>query len=165
MIASKIINPSDLARILDERKKRGERVVFTNGCFDILHAGHVLYLEEARELGDCLVVGLNSDRSVRAIKPERPIIPENERALVLASLEPVDYVVLFDEETPYELIKALRPDVLVKGGDWKVEDIVGADLVGDVRVVPYREGYSTTGIIERIIERFCTEKKRGAGRE
>ncbi len=155
MIAPKIVSKADLVKILDERRQGGERVVFTNGCFDILHAGHVQYLEEARRLGDCLVVGLNSDRSVGLIKPGRPIVPEDERALVLASLEPVDYVVLFDEETPYELIRALRPDVLVKGGDWKVEDIVGADLVGDVRVIPYREGSSTTGIIERIIERFC----------
>ncbi len=165
MIASRIVNRSDLAGILEERRQRGERIVFTNGCFDIIHAGHVQYLEEARRLGDCLVVGLNSDRSVGLLKPMRPIVPQDERALVLASLEPVDYVVLFDEETPYELIKALRPDVLVKGGDWKVEDIVGGDLVEDVRVIPYREGYSTTGIIERIIERFCTEKKRGAGME
>jgi len=156
MIASKIVSTEDLVKILDERRQRGERIVFTNGCFDILHAGHVQYLEDARRLGDCLVVGMNSDSSVRVLKPKRPVIPEDERALVLASLEPVDYVVPFDEETPYELIKALRPDVLVKGGDWKVEDIVGADLVEDVKVLPYREGSSTTGIIERIIERFCS---------
>ncbi|RMG03447.1 MAG: D-glycero-beta-D-manno-heptose 1-phosphate adenylyltransferase [Nitrospirae bacterium] len=153
--SEKILTKDKLLPELEERRKSGERIVFTNGCFDILHAGHVEYLEEASKLGDCLVVGLNTDRSVSKIKPGRPVIPEKERARVLAGLQSVDYVVLFDEETPYELIKEIKPDLLVKGGDWTPESIVGADLAGDVRVIPYREGLSTTHIIETIIRRFC----------
>jgi rfaE bifunctional protein nucleotidyltransferase chain/domain len=137
-----------------------KRIVFTNGCFDLLHAGHVDYLEKARSLGDLLVVGMNSDSSVRRIKGEkRPILPESFRARVLSSLKPVDYVVIFHEDTPYELIKAIRPDVLVKGGDWDVERIVGKDIVesygGRVVTIPFEYDISTTKIIERIRKLYC----------
>jgi len=152
---SKIV---DLQALLDARarmKLAGKLLVFTNGCFDLIHAGHVRYLTQARALGDALVVALNSDRSVRALKGEgRPILNEQERAEVIAALEAVDYVIVFDEETPRELIAALSPDVLVKGGDWPLNQIVGRDEVeaagGKVLSLPYVEGSSTTDIIERI---------------
>lgn len=136
-------------------RAQGNRIVFTNGCFDVLHIGHVTLLEQARRLGDRLVVGLNTDRSVRALKGEtRPVIHDEDRAYILASLAPVDAVVLFDEETPLELIKSLRPDVLVKGGSYRIEEVVGADEVrswgGEVVLVPMVEGYSTTQIVQRI---------------
>jgi rfaE bifunctional protein nucleotidyltransferase chain/domain len=134
-----------------------QRVVFTNGCFDILHRGHVTYLEQARQLGDALVVGLNTDASVERLKGSgRPLVPEGDRALVLAALSSVTAVTLFDEDTPAELIAALRPDVLVKGGDYTPEEIVGADTVeregGRVVVIPYVEGRSTTELIQRLRE-------------
>lgn len=132
------------------KRKKGKKIVFTNGCFDILHAGHVRYLREAKKLGDILVVAVNSDRSVSEIKPGRPINAEARRAEVVAALDMVDYVTLFDEATPYELIKFLRPDVLVKGGDWKVDEIVGSDLVPETRSLPYIEGFSTTEIIRKL---------------
>lgn len=136
---------------------RDGRVVFTNGCFDILHRGHVTYLEQARLLGDVLVVGVNTDASVARLKgPGRPLMREGERALILAALSSVTAVTLFDEDTPGELIAALRPDVLVKGGDYTPEDIVGADAVeqggGRVVVIPYVEGHSTTALIQRLRE-------------
>lgn len=131
-------------------RREGKRLVFTNGCFDLIHIGHIRYLREAKRLGDVLVVGLNTDASVRRLKPNRPITPEAERAEVLAALEMVDYVTLFTEDTPYELIAYLRPDVLVKGGDWKREDIVGADIVAEVRSLPYVRGRSTTEIVRKI---------------
>jgi rfaE bifunctional protein nucleotidyltransferase chain/domain len=126
------------------------RVVFTNGCFDLLHVGHVRYLREARALGEVLVVGLNSDSSVRALKPGRPVVEEDERAEVLAGLAAVDYVTVFSEDTPYALIGRLRPDILVKGGDWRVEEIVGSDIVPRTVSLPYIEGRSTTSLIEKI---------------
>ncbi len=137
------------------REKRNGRVVFTNGCFDLLHPGHIQSLEAARELGDALVVGLNSDRSVRELKgPGRPVIPEQERAEILASLECVDAVVIFDEATPQQIIAALLPDVLVKGGDWPDDGIVGRAEVegagGRVVRLPVVEGYSTTKILVKI---------------
>ncbi len=131
-------------------------MVFTNGCFDILHPGHVTYLEKARALGDLLVVGLNSDRSVRSLGKGagRPICTEEERAAVLAALRAVDFVVIFDDPTPLALIEAIRPDVLVKGGDWAIGQIIGADLVqahgGTVHSLPYVDGSSTTALIRRI---------------
>lgn len=133
-------------RLRDEKKK----IVFTNGCFDILHVGHVRYLEQARKLGDVLIVGLNSDRSVSGIKPGRPVNTEENRAEVLAALAAVDYVVIFREKTPYNLIKAIRPDILVKGGDWKKEEIIGSDIAGETYSLPYVTGISTTQIIENI---------------
>jgi D-beta-D-heptose 7-phosphate kinase/D-beta-D-heptose 1-phosphate adenosyltransferase len=140
----------ELGGALDAERRRGLKLVFTNGCFDLLHAGHVRYLREARKLGDVLVVGLNSDRSVSEIKPERPVTPEEQRAEVLSSLEMVDYVTFFDEATPYDLIRRIRPDVLVKGGDWRPEDIVGSDVAVETRSLPYHEGLSTTEIIQKI---------------
>ncbi len=132
-----------------------QKIVFTNGCFDVLHFGHVHYLLEAKKLGDILVVGLNSDDSVRRLKgPSRPINGEKERAFVLASLSFVDYVVLFEEDTPENLIKAVRPDVLVKGGDYTLDQIVGADYMrqngGIVTTIPFVEGYSSSRIIEQL---------------
>jgi len=146
----KIVKSSELREIVRRLQHEGAGVVFTNGCFDIIHAGHVRYLREAKSLGDILVVGLNSDRSVSSIKPGRPVVPQDQRAEVLSALEMVDYVCIFDEDTPYELIKEIRPDVLVKGADWKIGDIVGNDLVPEVRNIPLVEGISTSAIIERI---------------
>lgn len=137
------------------QKKQGKKVVFTNGCFDILHVGHVRYLSEARKLGDALVVGLNSDSSVRGLKGEtRPIVPEEERKEMLLALKVVDFVCIFAEDTPLELIKKVHPDVLVKGGDWQVSQIVGADFVlaqgGEVLSLSFHEGHSTTDIVSKI---------------
>jgi rfaE bifunctional protein nucleotidyltransferase chain/domain len=146
----KIVRQDELKHILQGLKAQAKRVVFTNGCFDIIHIGHIRYLREARKFGNLLVVGINSDRSVSIIKPDRPVNSQDQRAEVLASLEMVDYVTIFDEETPYELIKSIQPDVLVKGGDWKKEDIVGSDIAKETHSLPYIEGISTTGIIERI---------------
>jgi D-beta-D-heptose 7-phosphate kinase/D-beta-D-heptose 1-phosphate adenosyltransferase len=136
-------------------RPRAGRLVFTNGCFDLLHPGHVQYLDEARRLGDALVVGVNTDRSVRQLKGEgRPLVPQDARAVVLAGLAAVDAVTLFDEDTPERLIAALLPDVLVKGGDYQREDVVGrADVEragGEVRILPFRQGYSTTDLVRRI---------------
>jgi len=146
----KILNWDELRQTVDRLRADGKKIVFTNGCFDIIHIGHIRYLKKARALGDVLVIGLNSDKSVSGIKPKRPINPQNYRAEVLSSLEMVDYVTLFDEETPYELIKSLQPDILVKGGDWKKEDIVGSDIAKETYSLPYIKGISTTKIIERI---------------
>ena len=145
---------SPLTSHLTRWREQGLRIVFTNGCFDILHRGHVEYLSKASDMGDVLVVGLNTDASVKRLKGEgRPINDEQARALVLASLSLVDVVVLFDEDTPYELIKEVRPDVLVKGADYKPEEIVGYDIVtsygGKVETVPLVEGYSTTSLISK----------------
>lgn len=150
MDIKKLIDRSQIKDVISKLKNDGKKIVFTNGCFDLLHVGHVRYLYEARNLGDILVVGLNSDESVSAIKPGRPITPESQRAEVLASLEMIDYIVVFDEDTPYELIKELRPDILVKGGDWDIKDIVGNDIVKDVRTIPFVDGISTSEIIEKI---------------
>jgi rfaE bifunctional protein nucleotidyltransferase chain/domain len=146
----KILNWQELKETIDRLKADGKKIVFTNGCFDIIHIGHIRYLKEAKALGDVLVIGLNSDKSVSRIKPKRPINPQNHRAEILSSLEMVDYVALFDEETPYELIKSLQLDILVKGGDWKKEDIVGSDIAKETYSLPYIKGISTTKIIERI---------------
>jgi len=156
---SKIYSREKLKEELDRHRTRGEKVVFTNGCFDILHVGHTRYLREARKMGDVLVLALNSDTSVRAIKGEhRPLISEDERADVVASLESVDYVIIFNEHTPLELIEYLKPDILVKGGDWKEENVVGRESVekwgGRVVIIPEVRGASTTNIIERLINTF-----------
>ncbi len=150
----KLQDRKNLKNICAGLRAEGKKIVFTNGCFDILHRGHVRYLEQAKKLGDILVVGLNSDRSVSGIKPGRPINSEGDRAAVLAALCAVDYVAVFDEKTPYALIRALRPDVLVKGGDWKKEDIVGSDIVPETRSLPFVKGVSTTGIIGKILRRY-----------
>jgi D-beta-D-heptose 7-phosphate kinase/D-beta-D-heptose 1-phosphate adenosyltransferase len=157
---SKILTVADLAPILTQARGSGKTVVFTNGCFDLLHVGHVRYLGAARGLGDLLVVGLNSDRSVMAIKgPKRPLTGESERAEVLAALACVDFVTLFEEPDPLALILALKPDVLVKGGDWPEDRIIGADAVraagGRVVRIPLVAGAGTSAIIERILERYA----------
>ncbi len=154
MIKNKIKTWDEAAILASQLQARDGRVVFTNGCFDLIHAGHVQYLEQAKALGDVLIVGLNSDASVRGLKGNtRPLVNEEERAMVLAALESVDAVVVFPQETPLELIQRIRPDVLVKGGDWKVEQIVGADIVlasgGMVKSLPFREGISTTELLRR----------------
>lgn len=148
-----------LAKILDERRARGEQIVFTNGCFDLLHVGHVKYLQAARKLGDLLVLGLNSDASIRRLKGEkRPLIGQEERAHILAALDCIDYVVVFDEDTPLDLISSLRPDILVKGGDYTPEGVVGKDLVeswgGRVELIQFVDGKSTTNIIEKILQSY-----------
>ncbi len=147
---------STIARL----KAQGKKVVFTNGCFDLLHVGHIRYLKRAKKQGHVLVVGLNTDRSVRLIKGEkRPIVSQQERAEVLSALEVVDYVVLFDEPDPFHLIETLRPNVLVKGADWPKNKIIGGDLVekggGRIVRVPLVKGASSTGVIEKIIKAYC----------
>ncbi len=151
----KIRELPDAKKKVERLRFKNKKIVFTNGCFDILHIGHARYLYAAREMGDFLIVAMNSDRSVKAIKrPDRPIMNQSERSEMLASLECVDMVVIFDEDNPLEVIRYLMPDILVKGGDWKEEDIIGADEVrsagGQIRSIPYINGYSTSGIIKRI---------------
>lgn len=153
-----LLERNELAKLIRERKARGDRVVFTNGCFDLLHVGHVRLLEASRRLGDCLIVGLNTDRSVSALKgPTRPVVSETARAEVLGALRAVDYVTLFDEPTPLELIRAVVPDVLVKGGDYTPDTVVGRDVVeahgGRVEIIPLVGGFSTTSIIGKAIGR------------
>jgi rfaE bifunctional protein nucleotidyltransferase chain/domain len=147
----------ELDSLVSSLKSQNRKIVFTNGVFDIIHRGHVAYLNEAKKLGDVLIVGLNSDSSVKQIKGDsRPINNENDRAYVLVNLKAVDFAVIFEEDTPYNLIKSIVPDVLVKGGDWKPEDIVGSDIVlksgGRVLSLSYIDDYSTTGILKRISE-------------
>jgi D-glycero-beta-D-manno-heptose 1-phosphate adenylyltransferase len=151
---TKLLTREALIRERERLRREGKRVVFTNGCFDLLHPGHVRYLAEARSMGDALVVALNDDQSVRRLKGEgRPILNERERAEVISALQVVDYVTIFDEETPRELIAELLPDVLVKGGDWPLDQIIGREEVeaagGSVVSLPYVEGSSTSEIIER----------------
>lgn len=153
---AKVKSLAGVVRAVRPAQSAGRRVVFTNGCFDLLHRGHIRYLERARALGDVLVVAVNSDASVRALKgPSRPVVPAEQRAEVLAALAAVDFVVIFDELDPARAIRAVRPDVLVKGGDWSVDQIVGADFVrstgGAVHSLPYVEGESTSGLIARIL--------------
>ena len=151
-----VLSLAKLQRVVRRLRRRGKRIAFTNGCFDLLHAGHLDYLEKIKSRADILVVALNSDRSVRRLKkgPGRPLVPERERARLVAALKPVDFVVLFSEPTPLKVIRALQPDVLAKGGDWKKEAIVGREVVerrgGKVIVVPYLKGHSTTGLVRRI---------------
>lgn len=153
-IQNKILNKDNLAEWLSDCRAKGSKIVFSNGCFDILHRGHVEYLAKAADFGDEMLIGLNTDASVKRLKgPSRPINDEYARAIVLAGLEFVSAVVLFDEDTPYNLIKAVQPDVLVKGSDYKPEDIVGYDIVtakgGRVETIDFVDGYSTTRTIEK----------------
>ncbi len=155
----KIKEREALLNILKSLKEGGKKIVFTNGCFDLLHLGHVRYLEEAKSLGDILVVGVNSDRSIRELKgPKRPILPAEERAEILSGLGCVDYVTIFDELDPLELISSLLPHVLVKGGDWTMETTVGREVVeragGKVIILPFVEGASTSNLIETILKRY-----------
>jgi len=159
---SKILKLQDLIKVVHDLRKSGKKIVFTNGCFDILHVGHVRYLAVARSQGDVLVVGLNSDVSVRSIKPEnRPIVSQNQRAEVLAGLECVDYITVFNEPDPLKIIKELKPDVLVKGADWIEAEIIGADIVkangGKVVRIPVVPEISTSRIIQRIAKRYQQE--------
>ena len=152
---SKLVSVGKLIPLLRRAQKRGQKIVFTNGCFDLLHVGHVRTLSQARSLGDILVVGLNRDASVRSIKsPGRPVVGEKQRAEVLGGLTAVDHIVLFSDKTPLKLIRALKPDLLVKGADWKKKNIVGGDYVesygGKVRPLPLVKGFSTTALIDKI---------------
>ncbi|MBN2483322.1 MAG: adenylyltransferase/cytidyltransferase family protein [Candidatus Omnitrophica bacterium] len=141
-----------LTRTIARLKQQGNTIVFTNGCFDLVHPGHIAIFKQAKQKGDVLVVGMNSDKSVKKIKgPTRPILNERARSLLVSAIRYVDYVVLFDEETPYQLIRAIRPDYLVKGGDWKPGEIVGRDLVKKVFRVKLIKTYSTTNIIKKIV--------------
>jgi rfaE bifunctional protein nucleotidyltransferase chain/domain len=158
----KIKNIKAIKSIVARLKAGRKKVVFTNGCFDILHVGHIHYLRKAKSLGDILVVGLNTDRSVKQIKGEkRPIVPQKDRAEVLASLEYVDYVVLFDEPDPFSLVEKVKPSILVKGADWPKDKIVGGDVVekagGRVVRIPLVADASSTGIIERVIRAYCNQ--------
>lgn len=154
-MSKKFQSLEDLSAELVNRRTRGARIVFTNGCFDLLHVGHIRYLQQARRMGDLLVVGINSDDSVGRLKgPSRPVQPEQDRAEILAGLECVDYVVCFEQDTPIGVIERIRPDVLVKGADWPVDRIVGREVVersgGRVATITYVEGISTSALIERI---------------
>ncbi|HYR02611.1 MAG TPA: D-glycero-beta-D-manno-heptose 1-phosphate adenylyltransferase [Syntrophobacteria bacterium] len=162
----KVVARRTLKQKVDSLKEAGKRMVFTNGCFDLLHVGHIRSLEKARSRGDCLVVGINSDTSVRQIKgPGRPIVPQKERAEVLAALACVDWVTIFEEPDPLALISLLVPDVLVKGADWKEGEIVGADVVGaaggKVVRINLKLGLSTTRLIERILTRYADKGSGG----
>jgi D-beta-D-heptose 7-phosphate kinase / D-beta-D-heptose 1-phosphate adenosyltransferase len=155
----KVKEKEALQKLVENLKTAGKKIVFTNGCFDLLHVGHVRYLEEAKALGDILIVGVNSDRSVRQLKgPDRPILPQEERAEVLSGLGCVDFVTVFDESTPLNLIAFLQPQILVKGGDWSKETIVGKDVVeksgGEVVVLPFVDGSSTSNLIKTILTRY-----------
>jgi len=153
----RIVPRAELSALGDSLRAAGRRIVFTNGCFDLLHVGHLRYLEQARALGDVLVIGLNTDASVRRLKgPKRPVVPESERAELLAGLRCVDYVTLFDEPLPNDTLSALRPDFHVKGGDYDVESLPETPLVralgGEVVIMPLVEGRSTTNVVQRILE-------------
>ena len=154
-IVKKIVTREEAQRIVTEWKAQGEKIVFTNGCFDIIHKGHVCYLAQARDLGTKLVLGLNTDASIKRLKGDsRPIKEEESRALTVASFAFIDLVVLFDEDTPHELISLLVPNVLVKGSDYKVQDIVGADVVlqhgGEVKTIDFVQGFSTTNYVKKL---------------
>lgn len=147
----RILQRDSIVRIAEAMRNLGRKIVFTNGCFDILHAGHVQYLQKASAYGDCLIVGLNSDSSVKNLKgSSRPINSQDDRAFVLAALESVDYVVIFDEDTPLELIKAIRPDVLVKGGDYAGKEVVGSEIAKEVHLIEFLEGRSTSAVVKKI---------------
>lgn len=159
LLEKKILNLRKIEKLIPYLKSRGKKVVFTNGCFDLLHYGHVKYLQDAKEKGDVLIVGINSDASVKRIKGKmRPLVGENDRLRLVASLESVDYALLFNEDTPLKIIKEIKPDVLVKGADWNRNDIVGRDFVtsygGRVSTIKFIKGYSTTGLIRKIAKRF-----------
>jgi D-beta-D-heptose 7-phosphate kinase/D-beta-D-heptose 1-phosphate adenosyltransferase len=154
-VPEKLKSLEELAAIAAAARAKGQTVVFTNGCFDLLHRGHVHTLRQAKAAGDLLIVALNSDRSVKSIKsPQRPILPETDRLELIAAMEMVDYVILFDDPDPRRLIEAIQPQILAKGGDWSSARIIGADIVeaagGRVALIPYLKGFSTTEIIERI---------------
>lgn len=153
----RVLKSNTLVETLTQLRTGNKKIVFTNGCFDLLHVGHIVYLEEAKKLGDVLIVGINTDESVRKLKgPNRPIQNENDRCEILAALKAVDHTILFSEETPLNLIKIIKPDILVKGGDWKIEQIVGSEFVlsygGIVKSLNYVTGKSTTSIVDSILK-------------
>jgi rfaE bifunctional protein nucleotidyltransferase chain/domain len=161
---NKILERNALKDKLEELRKKGKKIAFTNGCFDILHVGHVRYLREAKKTADVLVLALNSDSSVRSLKgEERPLMNEKERAEILAALEFIDFVTIFNELTPLELINYLKPDILIKGGDWPEEKVVGREEVkkwgGRVAIIPEVEGKSTTNIVEKIKKLYCSNNE------
>lgn len=154
-MSNKIFVREKLKKILQSLQKRGKKVVFTNGCYDILHVGHIRLLKKCKQLGDILVMAVNTDNSVRRMKgPPRPIVNQKERAEVLASIEYVDFVTFFDEDTPLETIKLLKPDILVKGGDWQKKDIVGHNIVSKTVRFPTVKGKSTTNLIKKIVQAY-----------
>ena len=158
MIKNKIVTLAQLRDKVGSLKRSDKKIGFTNGCFDILHPGHIIYLEKAKDICDILIVGINSDSSIKKIKGKnRPIMKEGARLLIVAALESVDYVIKFSQKTPLNLIKSIKPDFLIKGGDWKEEDIVGSDYIksigGKVKIIPYVKGYSTTSLIKSILRR------------
>ena len=155
---NRILGRKEASTLIDNLKKEGKKVVFTNGCFDILHVGHLRYLEQAKDQGDILVIGVNSDASVRRLKgPTRPINSELDRAEILAGLRAVDYTVIFEEDTPVELIDELKPSIHVKGGDYKKEDLPETEVVerngGEVRILMLVDGKSTTSVVNKILEK------------
>lgn len=159
MLNYKLKTLAQLKKIAQNLKRRRKKIVFTNGCFDILHFGHIKYLEQAKQKGDILIVGLNSDRSVRKIKGKaRPLTKQKQRAHILSALTFIDFIVIFNEKTPYRLINELRPNILVKGGDWSKDKIVGRDIVrkynGKVITLPYVRGFSTAGLIKKILRQY-----------
>lgn len=159
MPGRKIISLSGLKRKVRALKQKGKRIIFTNGCFDILHYGHIKYLQDAKKKGDCLIVAVNSDSSVKKIKAKnRPVVAQSDRLKTVAALASVDFAVLFNQDNPFKLIKALRPDILIKGGDWDKKRIVGADFVksygGKVQTVNLVKGRSTSALIEKIVRDF-----------
>ncbi len=161
-IKSKVVDIQTLQRALEVARLQNKKIVFTNGCFDLLHLGHVDYLSKARDLGDILVVGVNSDNSVKRLKGNtRPLQDEVSRSQILASFVFVDFVVLFDEDTPLNLIQTVQPDILVKGADYKIEDIVGYDIVknkgGEVKTISFLQGFSTTNIVNKILDTTLTK--------
>jgi len=165
----KIVNREQLAEIVRKARETGKKIVFTNGVFDLLHVGHVRYLHWARSRGDMLIVAINSDASARRLKgPKRPIVPQDERAEMLAALAFVDYVIIFDEDTPDNILRIVRPDVHVKGGDYRPEELPEAPLVkslgGEIQIAPHVDGKSTTITIARIVERYFDEARQGQGK-
>lgn len=155
MIQKKICSWVQLKQRLRQERKKKRSIVFTNGCFDLLHVGHLKVFLECKKKGDVLVLGLNSDSSIRRLKgPDRPIVTQKERAFLLAGLEPIDYITIFDEDTPEKLIGLVQPDVLIKGGDWKTSEIVGRDIAKKVVRIPLIKGHSTSDLINLIVKRY-----------
>ena len=151
----KFYSTKKMAEIVKKLKKQGKKIVFTNGCFDLIHIGHVSLFQKAKTLGDVLIVAINSDKSLAGLKgPKRPLVPETDRVKLLSAIDVIDYVVIFPEQTPYNMLKKLTPDILVKGGDYKIEDIVGREFVKKVYRYPLVKGKSTSNLIKLIVERY-----------
>ncbi|MDR3048842.1 MAG: adenylyltransferase/cytidyltransferase family protein [Elusimicrobiota bacterium] len=154
------LSVKEINSLCKKLKKDGKKIVFTNGCFDLLHLGHISLFEKAKSLGDILIAAINSDKSLKKLKgPKRPLVCEKDRAKILLALKSIDFVVVFGEQTPYNLLKLLRPDILVKGGDYKTEDIIGREFVRQVYRFPFIKGHSTTNLINLIVKRYGKNKK------